>query len=94
MKHIAYHHPKKQQPHDRKFSKKVLFHCFLSFVNRPLYCSDDIDCGEQLPVPDKAKPDAVKKLAATALYIHFCNRVCTTRKCNVYACCLLLLIMK
>ena len=43
---------------------------------RPLNCSDEVNDCEPLPIPDKTKPDAVKKLAATALYIHFCNRVC------------------
>ena len=94
MKHLAY--PSKNNRH-QKILKQMKSWFESSFILQPpsvLYCSDDIDCGEQLPVPDKVKPDAVKKLAATALYIHFCNRVCTTRKCNVYACCLLLLIMK
>lgn len=39
-----------------------------------LLYSDEIDNCEPLPVPDRTKPDAVKKLAATALYIHFCSR--------------------
>ena len=46
------------------------------FFCRPFTFSDERNnCDEPLPVPDPTKPDAVKRLAATALYIHFCNRV-------------------
>ena len=82
MKHVACPRPKNNRHMIGKFSRKGSLNSVSSFILQPhsvLYCSDDIDCGEQLPVPDKAKPDAVKKLAATALYIHFCNRVCTTK---------------
>ena len=44
-----------------------------------LYSDERNNCDEPLPVPDPTKPDAVKRLAATALYIHFCNRVATVQ---------------
>ena len=60
-------------------SKEAQIECnptgFIQYY-RPLYFSDEVNDCEPLPIPDKTKPDAVKKLAATALYIHFCNRVC------------------